>query len=199
MPSDGSIQSDGILPMKPNLDDWLRSDERVLWSGRPVQGIMFVPTDLLLVPFSLVWAGFALIPFAAGGTPAKPPTTGLPFTLVSLVFVAVAAFVTVGRFLVDAWLRANTLYAVTDKRIMIVRGWPFGSAKGIPLKEFGGYEVTSKKGRPGTLKLAANAPGRSNWSMFMPSLVATPQFIRIQNPHEVLDTILDAQRAVRDA
>src|SRR5438046_585524 len=38
----------------------LASGERLLWSGRPVEGIVFRPSDAFMIPFSLMWGGFAL-------------------------------------------------------------------------------------------------------------------------------------------
>ncbi len=38
----------------------LLGGERVAWSGRPVQGILFTARDIFLIPFSLIWCGFAV-------------------------------------------------------------------------------------------------------------------------------------------
>src|SRR4051812_14861337 len=39
--------------------DLLR-DERILWTGQPDPSRIFAPSDLFMVPFSLLWGGFAL-------------------------------------------------------------------------------------------------------------------------------------------
>ena len=38
----------------------LASEERLLWSGRPQQGVVFRRTDLFLIPFSLLWCEFVV-------------------------------------------------------------------------------------------------------------------------------------------
>ena len=38
----------------------LLAGERVMWSGRPARGVMFTARDIFLVPFSVVWVGFAI-------------------------------------------------------------------------------------------------------------------------------------------
>src|SRR4051794_22841968 len=38
----------------------LMPEEKVVWSGAPGKGIKFQSTDLVFIPFSLLWAGFAV-------------------------------------------------------------------------------------------------------------------------------------------
>ena len=39
---------------------WIRPGERLLWRGGPDPKVIFGPEDLFLVPFSLLWGGFAI-------------------------------------------------------------------------------------------------------------------------------------------
>jgi hypothetical protein len=99
------------------LQDELLRDERVLWQGQPDPSKHFAPGDAFLVPFSLLWGGFAIVaPFAGATTEGGEPfffIVAIPFSLFGLYFV-------VGRFVYKAWKKRRTLYAVTDARVVSI-------------------------------------------------------------------------------
>src|SRR5438105_5005106 len=100
----------------PILQEELGPDERLLWSGRPRKGIRLRAADLLFVPFSLLWAGFAVF------WESSVIATGAPFLfkLWGIPFVLAGTYIVFGRFIVDAIQRDRTNYAVTDQRIIII-------------------------------------------------------------------------------
>ncbi len=92
--------------------------EELIWTGVPGRGIIFHMIDAFLIPFSLLWGGFAIfweIMVIASGAP-------LFFALFGLPFVAVGLFLIVGRFVWDARRRRHTMYALTNKRVIFRTG-----------------------------------------------------------------------------
>lgn len=101
----------------------LLSGESIEWTGRPDPSVIFCKSDVLLIPFSILWGGFAifwelavcgmLFGIEHGGPLALFAIFGLPFVLIGLYFMF-------GRFFYKSWKKKRTYYAVTNKRVVIV-------------------------------------------------------------------------------
>src|SRR5919201_2297721 len=87
------------------FDAHLVAGEKILWVGRPDPSKRFERSDLFLVPFSLLWGGFAL--FWEAAVIAHGSFFG---TLWGIPFVAIGLYMTAGRFVYKAWVRRSTLY-----------------------------------------------------------------------------------------
>jgi len=109
-------------PFTPLLDP----DEVLLWSGQPRQGIFLQASDIFLIPFSLVWGGFAIfweitalgIFSVANHHPNSSPI-GYVFPLFGIPFVLVGLYFIFGRFFFDAAQRRGTWYGITNRRLII--------------------------------------------------------------------------------
>ena len=94
----------------------LRDGETILWSGAPDPTIRFSAMDVVAIPFSLVWAGFALF-WNVGVWGSGAPLT---FRLFGLPFLLVGAYISVGRFFISAQRKKKTQYYVTNQRAVII-------------------------------------------------------------------------------
>jgi hypothetical protein len=165
----------------------LLDGEKILWSGRPGQGLLFTAPDWFLIPFSLLWCGFVIF-WEAMVLHSKAPgffaLWGVPFILAGLYF-------TVGRFVIDAYLRGNTRYALTNRRILIARSGAFGKVTSVSLDRLPDMQLTERADGRGTIRFGQPAPywGWGGWSSWTPAADATPQFIAIDDAQSVFDRI----------
>lgn len=173
----------------------LLEDERIIWSGRPATGWLLTGSDLFLVPFSLLWGGFAVfweVSVFESSAPLIFRLWGIPFVLMGLYFI-------VGRFVLDAWLRGKTRYAVTNRRILIDRSAPWGSLTVLSLDRLPEVQLSQRPGGRGTLRFGlvtrSWGQGRGGFGTWSSALDPTPQFIAIDGAQYVFDRI---QRAARD-
>lgn len=114
------VLMDYRLDLAPVFQPDLLSDERVLWAGQPRPGLTFGPGDLFLVPFSLLWGGFAIF-WEAGalGFFDNHPEFTL-FALFGIPFLVIGQYLIWGRFLYKAYRNRRTFYSLTNQRILIV-------------------------------------------------------------------------------
>lgn len=94
------------------------------WSGQPDSDRWLYRQDLLLIPFSVLWGGFAIF-WEAGVLGSRG--AGVVFPLFGVPFVLAGLYLMVGRFFARRWVRRRTVYAVTDRRVIsIAPSWPRG-------------------------------------------------------------------------
>ena len=163
--------------------------ERVLWSGEPGRGIYFQSTDIFLVPFSLLWCGFAVF-WTFTASSAGAPTF---FDLWGLMFVLFGLYFVFGRFLVDIWVRQGTSYTVTNRRILINRGGLFPRQIVINLADLPPVSLNMRGSGRGTIRFGEAYNRWNRGGAWTPALDPTPQFIAIDNAQGVFDLIHKAR------
>lgn len=173
----------------------LESGEQLIWSGQPRQGLMLRPSDALLVPFSLLWGGFAIFwetTVILSGAPVFFWLFGVPFVLIGLHLIF-------GRFFTDARTRRFTFYGVTNDRILITSGKHGQRVRSLSLSTLSDITLDEREDGTGTITFAANPLGR--WGNFgtWPNMGAArgqmqPSFEMIPQAKKVYEMIRGAQR-----
>jgi hypothetical protein len=126
----------------------LQEGEKILWTGKPEAAVVFTAGDFFLVPFSLMWGGFAIFwesmaLFAFFGSDRDPaalifPLFGIPFVLIGLYFIF-------GRFLYKKKRKEMTFYALTDSRAIILTNWPRQRMESVNLKQISSLQKSAGK------------------------------------------------------
>ncbi len=149
---------------------------------------MLTGMDAFLIPFSLLWAGFAIFWEAAV---IRVETTPLFFKLWGVPFVLMGLYLVVGRFFVDAWSRRALRYAVTDKRIPILRQGRSTKLTALPIDRLPALTLIERQSGRGTIQFDRSQPlwGYRGFGPWMPSSDGTPQFLQIENVRAVHDQI----------
>jgi hypothetical protein len=181
------------MSLESALASYLDRDEHLLWSGQPRHGLCFRAQDALLIPFSLLWGGFAVfweMSVIVSGAP-------FDFILWGIPFVLVGCYIVFGRFFVDAHNRARTFYGVTNERILIVSGTFTQKVKSLQLRTLTDVSMTQRGDGSGTItfgpiQFASTFTGTS-WPGS--GRYGPPCFDLIEQVREAYDIIRSAQRS----
>ncbi|QEH33854.1 hypothetical protein OJF2_23850 [Aquisphaera giovannonii] len=174
----------------------LTRSEKLVWCGQPPQGFMLRAADALLIPFSILWGGFAVfweVTAIAMGAPVFFVLWGIPFVLMGL-------YITVGRFWADARRRASTVYAVTSERVLIVSGVWTRSVKSLDIASLTDMALTERRDGAGTITFGS-VPYFYGWyaASGWPGLAAqqVPSFDLADGARQVYEQIRAVQKASR--
>ena len=176
--------------IKSELKEYLDPNEVLIWIGEPKTGIIFRPYDIFIIPFSLLWCGFAIfwMIMAAQGS-IFFALFGVPFVIVGLMFVF-------GRFILDARMRANTIYGLTEDRIIIKSGISSKKINSINIKALPEIEYTEKADGSGTIMIGPKNPMMmmANGMNWMPGNKFNPSLDMIPEVRKVYTMIIEQQR-----
>ena len=134
------------MPDAP-LRGYLLPDERILWQGRPEVRPFVWRGWWYLVPFSLLWGGFAIFweySVLRNGAPFFFGIWGIPFVLLGLYFIF-------GRLLVARREALNTTYAITDRRVLVHGGAFRRTFTAIELAQLPEAQLDEGSGGVGTI------------------------------------------------
>ena len=187
------------------MDEWLTPEsvidrepapgEKLIWSGRPSQGIMLRAYDALLIPFSLLWTGFAVFweysAIASGDSFAI--LWGLPF-------VALGLYITVGRFALDAKRRQRTFYGLTNQRVTVIAGIVSRKVTSLNLRTVSNITLSEKHDGKGTISFGPIHPMAWCWESTLWAGVphGGPSFEMIFDAKKVYEQIRAAEEPGRN-
>jgi hypothetical protein len=127
--------------MTADWSDYLDPDERLLWTGRPAQGMRYTLKKIvvsLALLFSFVflifWITKATQLFSSESASSATCNCDFIYSFFDWPFVLFGLFAIFGPFFLDRARRAKTHYALTDHRALIIvtdkevnlKSWPIG-------------------------------------------------------------------------
>ena len=119
-----TLSPDALWPL---LAQDLQHDEKILWAGQPDPSVLFTKADRALVPFSLLWGGFAFFweatviwALARGEDRSGNGGNLWFFVVMGAFFVFVGLYFIAGRFIYKRINKRHTYYAVTDNRVLVL-------------------------------------------------------------------------------
>lgn len=186
------------IDIQQELQYELLDDEKLLWTGRPGTGIIFRKIDIFLIPFSLFWFGALLIGMITIIITTSPnSSTPWPIFLFFIPFFLAGCFITFGRFLIDKRRRANTIYGITDNRIIIKSGIFSKKINSFNIKTLSNLSVDEKPDGSGNIIFAQNDFVFGIMSGIIWQGMGTrftPRFELIEHVRDVYSMILKLQR-----
>lgn len=170
----------------------LRPKEQLLWCGQPYTGLLFRPIDIPITIFGLLWTVMVI-----GGivnAVAQPGHTGV--LVFFIPFICVGFFILFGRFLLDAWLRSKTVYAISDQRAMIMTGIFSQTVRSFHLDTMSEITVTERRNGYGRIVFGPanpweqwNAPSGMGNNPLAPSA-----FECVEGVRKIYETLSDARQ-----
>lgn len=154
----------GTIP--PGWEGLLDPGERVLWQGRPMQGISFAPVQPMQIVMGLFFMGFStfwmIMASSIVGKMSGP--VGI-FPLFGLIFFGIGAYNAFGYAFWRAFVRSRSTYTLTTRRAFIARDLPVAG------KSLQSYPITAQSplefvdGEPGTIFFASKHVSTQNGSL----------------------------------
>ena len=160
------------------------------WTGHPAGGIRVSPLDIITIPFSLLWGGFAIFWEALAIR-----SHFWPLILWGIPFVALGLFMIFGRFFWDAYVRSKTTYAITNDSALIVQAAPGGGLVRVNLATVSNIKLKVAPNGSGSIifgDLPMTATASFNQSK---SGIAIPAFEYLDRAADVYKIVCAAQRA----
>ncbi len=169
-----------------DLRKHLVANETLLWAARPRQGMFFRTSDAFSIPFGVAFILFILYWIHLSQTQDAPQI----FLLMGALALLFGVYFLLVRFWVDVAIRRRRCYAITDKRVLIVRSTRAGRVSSIPIRNLDELSWTGEPTGYGTVFLRRPLPPE-RWFAGIPSPWSTPAIADINNPGRVYTLLCD--------
>jgi hypothetical protein len=105
-----------------SLQPLVNPGERLVWSGRPDPRLTFTRADFFLIPLHLVATAIILYFIASALHGADSRALVIALQIIGWAVTAIGLFFLIGRFFVKASGKRRTVYGLTDKNAMELKG-----------------------------------------------------------------------------
>jgi hypothetical protein len=132
---------------KQLLEDDILPKEEILWSAQPTPKL-FTGADFFLVPFSVLWGGFAIFwedNVLSQGAPVLFSLWGIPFVLIGLYFIF-------GRFIYKNYKKKHTYYLVTNQRVIVLTNTRTKKVNAAFIRQVPAINKSGRQGGVGTIR-----------------------------------------------
>jgi hypothetical protein len=177
-----------VAAPEDELRSHLDSGEKLLWAGRPAQGIVLTWLDWYWIPFIAAWLGIAVYSFWPKSTKTPEPLA----LFVAAGIFGIGFYVLIGRYVADLWYRSRLIYGVTDRRAIILSGMRRRSVQSIYLSSLSILKLEERRDRSGTIYFG-DQPSSSYWHTDTWPGVGT-QFFRIADAKQVYTILHEAMQ-----
>jgi len=182
----------------------LLPDETIQWTGRPNPAVVFHREDLYVIPFSLMWGGFAIfwLLTASGIWDVWTQRPNHNFGLFGIIwgtpFVIMGQYMIWGRFVYQRWKKLRTYYALTNRRALIVgQGWRGRTSSSA---YFDGLAMVDKYVRAdGIGSISFGGPVRGEWTSGRNNPPRPPTFDDVDNADSVYQIVVRLQEQARNS
>jgi hypothetical protein len=193
-------QDSATSDVPPSIRRALKQNEEIVWHGMPAQGVLLRAADWYLIPMSMLF--MAIISYVTVLALASPTPDGdLMATIVRALMVLMTVlglYLCGGRFVVDAWRRRHTSYAITATRVIITRQWPGRSSLSFDLATLTNVVLDEGFGDVGTIRFNGTDDaifylmgGDESWPWS--AWAASPRLERIRKAREVYQILTIAR------
>jgi len=171
------------------FSNYLQTNEVLKWNGRPPVGLLFRKSDIFMIPFTLLWGGFAIF-WTLNAVLIGAP---LFFHIVGSFFTLMGLYMIIGRFIFDIIKRKYTFYGITNERAIIIFTFLGLSIKSFELKSIKEISINLKSNGKGTIIFGDNSEIQS----FIWNDVGQgrPYFELIDNANQVYNMIRGIKNA----